>query len=111
MSFIHNRHGVGPKTCTPRTWLRLLPRWRSAAPRQCARPTTPILIRRTFEVTVDGRSTAHACSPSTRLILAGFEEWYHRAGNDCSYMVLTLIKRLSEFESVAGVRIGFYWER
>lgn len=39
-----------------------------------------------------------------------FDSWYHRVGNECSYMVHALAKRLPEFEAAAGVRVGFYWE-
>jgi hypothetical protein len=42
--------------------------------------------------------------------VASFEEWYHRVGNECAYLVLTIAERLSEFESVVGSRVGFYWE-
>jgi hypothetical protein len=43
--------------------------------------------------------------------LAKFKEWYHRVGNECNYMALTLAERLPEFESAVGARVGFYWER
>jgi hypothetical protein len=39
-----------------------------------------------------------------------FKAWYHRVGNECSYMVLTLEQRLPEFEAIIGSRVGFYWE-
>lgn len=40
-----------------------------------------------------------------------FVEWYHRTGNECSYMALTIAERLPEFEAAVGARVGFYWER
>jgi hypothetical protein len=43
--------------------------------------------------------------------LAEFERWYHQVGNECSYMVLAIVQRLPEFETAAGTRVGFYWER
>lgn len=42
--------------------------------------------------------------------IAAFDVWYHRLGKECSYTILTLVERLSEFESAVGSRIGFYWE-
>jgi hypothetical protein len=42
--------------------------------------------------------------------VAEFESWYHRVGNECLYMAFTLAKRLPEFESTIGARVGFYWE-
>ncbi|MFO0796912.1 MAG: hypothetical protein U0804_05505 [Gemmataceae bacterium] len=42
--------------------------------------------------------------------VAEFESWYHRAGNECAYMALTLAARLPEFEAAVGARVGFYWE-
>lgn len=42
--------------------------------------------------------------------IAEFESWYHRTGNECSYMALTLAKRLPEFETAVSARVGFYWE-
>jgi hypothetical protein len=39
-----------------------------------------------------------------------FEAWYHRIGNECAYMALTLAERLTEFEAAVGARVGFYWE-
>jgi hypothetical protein len=42
--------------------------------------------------------------------VAEFESWYHRVGNECAYMALTLAERLPEFETAVGARIGFYWE-
>lgn len=40
----------------------------------------------------------------------GFESWYHRVGNDCGYRLDIILKRLSEFEELTGLRVAFYWE-
>ena len=43
-------------------------------------------------------------------VAEAFTEWYHRVGNECSYMMLTIIERLPELQSAIGARVAFYWE-
>ena len=42
--------------------------------------------------------------------LDDFEAWYHHVGAGCSYMLMTIIDQLQDFESSIGSRVAQYWE-
>jgi hypothetical protein len=39
-----------------------------------------------------------------------FLEWYHRAFNECGYMIPNVAMRLDEAARALGAEVGFYWE-
>lgn len=39
-----------------------------------------------------------------------FETWFHRIGNECNYLIFTIIDQLPKLESDLKTKIAFYFE-
>jgi len=39
-----------------------------------------------------------------------FLRWFHRAFDECGYIIPRVVERLEEATAGLGVRVGFYWE-